>query len=104
MAGTAVVLVAVSVWGGVGVVVRFVEGIDGLVIGFHRLWIGALVTLAAFYGTGGRLTWRTLRLSVPGGLAFACDIVLFFSALKHTTVANATTTMPIPITLSLIHI
>ena len=90
MAGTAVVLVAVSVWGGVGVVVRFVEGIDGLVIGFHRLWIGALVTLAAFYATGGRLTWRTLRLSVPGGVAFACDIVLFFSALKHTTVANAT--------------
>src|SRR5688500_6745992 len=90
VAGTAVVLVAVSVWGGVGVVVRFVEGIDGLVIGFHRLWIRALVTVAAFYATGGRLTWRTLRLSVPGGLAFACDIVLFFSALKHTTVANAT--------------
>ena len=90
VAGTAVVLVAVSVWGGVGVVVRFVDRIDGLVLGFHRLWIGALVTLAAFYVTGGRLTRRTLRLSIPGGVAFACDIVLFFSALKHTTVANAT--------------
>ena len=90
VAGTAAVLVAVSVWGGVGVVVRFVEGIDGLVLGFHRLWIGSLVTVAAFYATGRRLTWRTLRQSVPGGIAFACDIVLFFSALKHTTVANAT--------------
>jgi len=29
-------------------------------------------------------------LSVVGGLAFGSDIVLFFSALKHTTVANAT--------------
>jgi drug/metabolite transporter (DMT)-like permease len=90
VAGTAGVLIAVSVWGGVGVVVRFVEDIDGLVVGFHRLWIGALATLAAFYATGRRLSWRTLRLSVPGGIAFACDIVLFFSALKHTTVANAT--------------
>jgi drug/metabolite transporter (DMT)-like permease len=90
VAGTAAVLVAVSVWGGVGVVVRYVEGIDGLVLGFHRLWIGTVVTVAAFYATGRRLSWRVLRRSVPGGLAFAGDIVLFFSALKHTTVANAT--------------
>ena len=43
-----------------------------------------------FYATGRRLSWRTIRLSIPGGLAFGGDIVLFFSALRHTTVANAT--------------
>lgn len=90
VAGTVSVLVAVSVWGGVAVVARLVDRIDGLVLGFHRLWIGALVTVAVFYATGRRLTLRSLRLSLAGGVAFAADIVLFFSALKHTTIANAT--------------
>lgn len=90
VAGTVAVLVAVSVWGGMAVVIRLVDHIDGLVLGFHRLWIGAVATLVVFYTTGRRLTWRKLRLSIVGGIAFASDIVLYFSALKHTTVANAT--------------
>jgi drug/metabolite transporter (DMT)-like permease len=90
VAGAVAVLVAVTVWGAVAIVVRYVDDIDGLVLGFHRLWIGAVATLALFYAAGRRLTWRALRLSIPGGLAFGLDIVLFFSALKHTTVANAT--------------
>jgi drug/metabolite transporter (DMT)-like permease len=90
VAGTTAVLVAVSVWGVVAVVTRFVDQINGLVLAFHRLWIGAAATLVVFYATGRRLSWRTLRLSIPGGLAFGGDIVLFFSALRHTTVANAT--------------
>ena len=84
------VLLAVSVWGGVSVVPRLVDGVDGLVLGFHRLWIGALATLIAFYVSGRRLRLTALRLALPGGLAFGGDIVLFFSALKHTTIANAT--------------
>jgi drug/metabolite transporter (DMT)-like permease len=90
VAGTLAVLLAVSVWGGMAVVIRKVDQIDGLVLGLHRLWIGALATVAIFYATGRRLTLRAFRLSVVGGLAFGSDIVLFFSALKHTTVANAT--------------
>src|SRR4051794_37740637 len=90
VAGTVAVLSAVSVWGAVTVVARLVDNIDGLVLGFHRLWIGTLCTLVVFYATGRRLSLRALRLSLPGGLAFATDIALFFSALKHTTVANAT--------------
>lgn len=90
VAGTVAVLVAVSVWGAVAVVTRFVDQINGLVLAFHRLWIGAVATLVVFYATGRRLSWRTLRLAIPGGLAFGGDIVLFFSALRLTTVANAT--------------
>lgn len=90
VAGTAAVLVAVSVWGAVAIVARVVDRVDGLVLGFHRLWIGSLVTLAALYASGRRLDARVLRLSMTGGLAFGADIVLFFSALKHTTIANAT--------------
>lgn len=90
LAGSVAVLVAVSVWGAMAVVVRLVDDIDGLVLGFHRLWVGALATSALYLATGGRFSWRALRLAAPGGIAFGADIVLFFSALKHTTVANAT--------------
>ena len=90
VAGTLAVLFAVSVWGSVAVVIRFVDHVDGLVLAFHRLWIGAGATLVVFYATGRRLRWRTLWLAAPGGLAFVGDIVLYFSALKRTTVANAT--------------
>lgn len=90
VAGTLAVLFAVSVWGSVAVVIRFVDHVDGLVLAFHRLWIGAGATLVIFYATGRRLTWRSIWLSLPGGIAFVSDIVLYFSALKRTTVANAT--------------
>jgi drug/metabolite transporter (DMT)-like permease len=90
MAGSLAVLAAVIVWGGVSVVAKLVDQVDGLVLGFHRLWIGAAVTVGVFLARGGRLSWRLLRICLPGGLAFALDIVLFFSALKRTTVANAT--------------
>ena len=90
VAGAVAVLVAVSIWGGMAVVIRLVDEVDGMVLGFHRLWIGALATVGAFYATGHRLSWTSLRVALPGGLAFGADIVLFFSALKHTTVANAT--------------
>lgn len=89
-AGAAAVLVAVSVWGAAAVITRVVDQVNGLVLAFHRLWIGAVVTLIVFYASGRRLTWTMLRRSIPGGLAFAADIVLFFTALRHTTVANAT--------------
>jgi drug/metabolite transporter (DMT)-like permease len=88
--GALAVLVAVTVWGGVAVIAKIVDGIDGTVLGFHRLWIGALVTVAIFMARGGRLSWALLRDCVPGGVAFGLDILLFFSALRHTTVANAT--------------
>ena len=90
VAGTVAVLVAVVVWGAVTIVARFVEELDGLALGFHRLWMGTLLTLVVLYATGRRLTPTIFRLSLWGGLAFGVDIVLFFSALKETTVANAT--------------
>ena len=88
--GAVAVLAAVAVWGGVAVVAKLVDEIDGIVLGFHRLWVGAVVTVAVFALRGGRITPRLLRQCLPGGIAFAIDIVFFFSALKHTTVANAT--------------
>src|SRR4051812_50128194 len=68
------------------------RGIDlpGMTVVFYRLWIGALVTAIVLYLRNGRLSWRVLRYSAPGGIAFGVNISLFFSALKLTSVANAT--------------
>jgi drug/metabolite transporter (DMT)-like permease len=84
-AGTAVV-----VWGSSSVLVKNIDGMSGLAIAFHRLWIGAVLTVAAYLLSGRRFTLHLLWVSLPGGIAFSLDIVLFFSALKHTSVANAT--------------
>ena len=90
VAGALAVLLAVSVWGGVTVVIRVVDTLDGLVLGCPRLWIGALATVIVFYASGRRLSGRTFRAAIPGGVAFAVDLILYFSAVKNTTVADAT--------------
>jgi drug/metabolite transporter (DMT)-like permease len=82
--------VAVVVWGSSIVLVKQVEGVNGLVISFHRLWIGAVLANVAFLASGRRYHWTTVRTALPGGVAFGLDMVLFFSAVQETSIANAT--------------
>jgi drug/metabolite transporter (DMT)-like permease len=89
-AGTAAAVVAVVLWGAASVMAKGASHIDGLTLAFHRLWINALAMTILFRLTGGRVNRRLLRMALPGGIAFAADITLFFVAVKHTTVANAT--------------
>ncbi len=79
---------ATVLWGSVGV---FIKGtsISGLTFAMDRLWLGVLVHLAALAITRRRLPWATFRACAPGGVFFALDISLTFSAVKLTTVANA---------------
>ncbi len=81
---------AVTIWGLASVLVKSVEGIDGPGISFYRLVFGAVLLCAAHLLAGGRITRRMLLVAAPGGLAFGADLVLFFSALRETSVANAT--------------
>lgn len=90
VAGIVAVVVAVTAWGASGVLAKGVRDLDGLALAFNRLWIGAILTLVLFTLRGGRLNRRLLRTAVPGGLSFGADIVLFFTAIQLTTVANAT--------------
>jgi drug/metabolite transporter (DMT)-like permease len=90
VAGVLAAGASVVVWGMSSVMIKQVNGVSGMAISFHRLWIGAVLTSTAFLATGGRITRHLLRVALPGGLAFGLDIVLFFSAVKETTVANAT--------------
>ena len=90
VAGLVAAGASVVVWGASSVLIKQIDGVSGIAISFHRLWIGALLTGTLFLATGGRFTRRLLRLSLPGGVAFALDIMLFFTAVRETSVANAT--------------
>jgi drug/metabolite transporter (DMT)-like permease len=89
-AGTAGAAVAVVLWGAASVMAKGAANIDGLTLAFHRLWVGAAGMTVILLLTGGRLSRHLLWAAIPGGVAFAGDITLFFIAVKHTTVANAT--------------
>ena len=77
-------------WGAASVMAKSADRVDGLTLAFHRLWVGALAMVVIYTLRGGRLRLRLLWTALPAGLAFAADIGLFFTAVKHTTVANAT--------------
>lgn len=81
---------AVVVWGTSSVLVKNVEDLNGVAISAYRLWIGAACVTLAFVLSGAKVTRRLLRLSFWGAVAFLADIVLFFSAVQETSVANAT--------------
>lgn len=77
------------VWGLVPLVLKQVE-MPTLAFASYRLWIGVALYAVIFLVTGRRLTWATLGVTALGGLFFACDIVLTFTAFRLTSVANAT--------------
>jgi drug/metabolite transporter (DMT)-like permease len=85
-------IVAVSattfVWGAVGVLVKLTS-LTGLTFAMYRLWMGVVVHLIALAVMRRRLSWRTFLACAPGGVLFALDISLGFTAVKLTTVANA---------------
>jgi drug/metabolite transporter (DMT)-like permease len=83
-------IAAVLVWGASSVLIKQVDDLNGLGIACYRVWLGAAVVSIAFVASGGRITWRLLRLSLFGGITFGLDIVLFFCAVQETSIANAT--------------
>jgi drug/metabolite transporter (DMT)-like permease len=87
--GILAAIAAVTSWG-IGPVVVKATDLPGVTVSFYRLVLGAGALTVILHLRGGRVTWPLLRASVPGGLAFAGDILLFFTAVKLTTVADAT--------------
>jgi len=81
---------AVVVWGASSVLIKQVDGLNGLGVACYRIWLGAIVVTLVFLASGGRLSRRLLRLSLWGGLTFTADLVLYFTAVHHTSIANAT--------------
>lgn len=81
---------AVTVWGASSVLIKGVEGLNGIGLACYRIWLGAAVVAVLFTASGGRITKELVRASLWGGLAFTADLVLFFCAVQETSVANAT--------------
>lgn len=93
---------AVIAWGSSGVLIRHIE-MGGLAIAVYRFWIYAIVLLLWMRVHGDRLSLRIMRHSMYGGLALGIDVALFFSAVKLTTIVNATViSAPHPVIVGLI--
>lgn len=75
---------------GIGSVVAKAAEIDGPILGLHRAWGAALLYGLILLAMGGRITRTKLQQAAPGGLIFGVQLVFFFSAVRLTTVANAT--------------
>lgn len=80
---------AIVCWSTGNVIVAQFE-MPGMAIAFWRLVLGSLVYGAFLYAGGRRITRSDLRLALPVAVVFALELGLFFTALHHTSVANAT--------------
>lgn len=87
--GLAATAMGTVAWGFAGVLVKL-NSISGLDLPFYRLWLGFLFVAAVVVVSRRRITVAVLRASVPGALFYAADVALFFTALKRTSVAEAT--------------
>ena len=87
--GIAAAAIALLFWAGPSVIGKALP-LGAVKLVFFRGIIGALWATAVLYARGGRLSLRLLRYSFLGGLALGCDLILFYAAIKETTVANAT--------------
>jgi len=80
---------AVSAWAA-GIVITKSIGMGGLAIGVYRFAIFSVCIVAWMAVRGTPFRWSVMRSSMLGGLALGADIAFFFSAIKLTTVVNAT--------------
>jgi len=87
--GVAGALVAVSAWGLGTVVTKHID-MGALAVGVYRFGLYGLLLGAFLWLRGTRVNWQTMRNSMWGGLSLSADVAFFFSALKLTSVANAT--------------
>ena len=81
--------IAVCAWSAGAVLAKGIE-MDGLAIGAYRFAFFATVVIVWMRLNGTPFRLRMLRESLWGGLALGGDIALFFSAVKLTSVVNAT--------------
>jgi drug/metabolite transporter (DMT)-like permease len=77
------------VWSLVPLILKSTD-MPGLTFAMYRLWLGVLVYVVVFAVRRRRLSAATIRACALGGVFFAADIGLTFSAFSLTSAANAT--------------
>ena len=81
--------IAVCAWSTGTVLAKAIE-MDSLAIGTYRFWLFGLVLLAWMRARRESFSWQIVRATAFGGIALGADIALFFSAVKETSIVNAT--------------
>jgi len=81
--------IAVTAWGASGVVAKWLT-MGALAIVTYRFGAYAVIIGASRAIRNQPLTKAAFVASIPGGLWLAADVALFFTAIKLTTVVNAT--------------
>jgi drug/metabolite transporter (DMT)-like permease len=76
-------------WGASGVIAKAID-MGGLAVVAYRFWLSTAVFFVFLFLSARMPSRETFRAALPGGVALAVDVALFFSAVKLTTVANAT--------------
>jgi len=87
--GLAAAAIAVTTWGASSVIAKFLP-MGALPIATYRFLIYFLLVSAWRASRRQRLSWYAFKHSIPGGLLLGADVALFFTAIKLTTVVNAT--------------
>lgn len=87
--GVVAVAAATVCWSFGGVLGKSVDA-TGVVITTWRMTImAALFNLLLLAATRTRLTWDVVRRAAPAGVLFAANLTVFFTAIRHTSIANA---------------
>ncbi|HET6812176.1 MAG TPA: DMT family transporter [Acidimicrobiales bacterium] len=86
--GIAAAGTAVASWGMGNVMAKFIA-LSGPSLSFDRFWFGTAYAVGLAVAFRRRLSWRSLRVAAPAGVAFGANSILFFSAVKLTSITNA---------------
>ncbi len=81
--------IAVCAWSTGTILAKYID-MGSLAIGFYRFAFFSVMLLVWMRLRGTPFRLRVIRDSMAGGLALGADIALFFSAVKLTSVVNAT--------------
>ena len=85
--GVTAVWLATLAWAWGYVLVKW-SSLGGLEFAMFRLWAGSVISAFAIVLAGRRLSWTALRACALGGIVFAADLGVGFTAVKHTTIAD----------------
>ena len=55
-----------------------------------RMWLAAPLALAVQRATGTKIKWSTIRRAWKGGVFFGLNMLFFFTAIRHVSVATMT--------------
>ncbi len=81
--------IAVCAWSTGTILAKYID-MGSLAIGFYRFAFFGLMLIVWMRARGTPFRLRVIRDSMWGGIALGADIALFFSAVKLTSVVNAT--------------